>query len=407
MAGSSPLPEVHWLLLDLNSYFASCEQQDHPRLRGKPVAVVPLLVDTTSCIAASYEAKAFGVKTGTKVADAKKMCPGIHFILARHKTYVQYHQKIVEAVESCVPVTKVLSIDEMACELTGSHRQISRAVEIAGQIKAALKKKVGICLKCSIGIATNRYLAKVASDMKKPDGLVVLRKESLPHSLFGLGLRDLPGVGPRMETRLKEQGVSSIEALCGFSQLQMRKLWGGIWGDRMYRWLRGEEVELPARGTQSVSHEHVLPPELRTTEGAGIVLRRLLSKAAVRIRREGFFTRYLGIRVKLWRPAESWESKQRMAETQDTLFLLRALDRALRYFPKGVPLRVGVVLADLIPADRHQLSFFDDFNRENLIEALDTINEKFGRDTVYFGALHRERSSAKIAFQRVPDLREF
>src|ERR1700761_4173954 len=96
---AAPGPAVNWLFVDLNSYFASVEQQDRPELRGKPIGVVPMLADTTSCIAASYEAKAFGVKTGTVVADAKRMCPGIVFVEGRHELYVDYHHRIVEAVE--------------------------------------------------------------------------------------------------------------------------------------------------------------------------------------------------------------------------------------------------------------------------------------------------------------------
>src|SRR6187402_2836954 len=98
------------LFVDLNSYFASVEQQVQPELRGKPVGVVPLMADTTCCIAASYEAKAFGISTGTKVAEARRLCPGIHLVEADHKVYVEYHDRLVAAVESCVHVDRVLSI---------------------------------------------------------------------------------------------------------------------------------------------------------------------------------------------------------------------------------------------------------------------------------------------------------
>ena len=100
-------PRLRWLLLDLNSYFASVEQELRPELRGRPIAVVPVMADTTCAIAASYEAKAFGVRTGTRVGDAKQMCPGIVLVEARHEVYVDYHNRIVEAVESVVPVASV------------------------------------------------------------------------------------------------------------------------------------------------------------------------------------------------------------------------------------------------------------------------------------------------------------
>lgn len=129
---NSPVPirqgeaELSWLFLDLNSYFASIEQQLRKELRDKPVAVVPVMADSTCCIAASYEAKKFGIKTGTVVSEAKKLCPSPKLVEARHQTYVECHHQIVEAVESCLPVASVASIDEMACQLTGSNRKLKK-----------------------------------------------------------------------------------------------------------------------------------------------------------------------------------------------------------------------------------------------------------------------------------------
>ncbi|MGA3349095.1 MAG: DNA polymerase, partial [Candidatus Sulfotelmatobacter sp.] len=112
-------PRVGWLFLDLNSYFAAVEQQDHPELRGRPVGVVAVDTDSTCCLAASYEAKAYGVKTGTSVKDAKLRCPHINIVEARPKLYVEYQQKIIKAMEEHLPVYKVWSVDEMACQLMG------------------------------------------------------------------------------------------------------------------------------------------------------------------------------------------------------------------------------------------------------------------------------------------------
>ena len=142
-----PHPEpsalVRWLYLDMNSFFASVEQEMNPALRGKPIAVVPLLADTTCCIAVSYEGKAFGVKTGTKVGDAKRMCPGIQLIEGNHENYIRYHNRIVETVESCVPVEAVCSIDEIASRLTGSQQDVSVAGALAEKIKSTIKTQVG------------------------------------------------------------------------------------------------------------------------------------------------------------------------------------------------------------------------------------------------------------------------
>src|SRR5579871_4523171 len=117
-------PRVNWLFLDLNSYFASVEQEVRPELRNRPVGVVPSVVDTTCCIACSYEAKAYGVKTGTMVKEAKQLCPEIIFVEGRHELYTEYHNKIVEAVRTCLPVTAIKSVDEMVCQLIGQEREL-------------------------------------------------------------------------------------------------------------------------------------------------------------------------------------------------------------------------------------------------------------------------------------------
>src|SRR5262245_16337435 len=139
----------------MNAYFATVEQQDKPELRHRPVAVIPTEAETTCCIAASYEAKMFGVRTGTPVWEARKLCPGIACIVADHKRYVTMHNRIVDAVGSVVPVHQVISIDEMTCRLLGDERQTERAVEAAVRIKTAIKERAGDYLTCSIGLAPN------------------------------------------------------------------------------------------------------------------------------------------------------------------------------------------------------------------------------------------------------------
>jgi len=211
------------LLVDFNSYFASVEQQAEPRLRGKPIGVVPMMADTTVCIAASIEAKRFGVKTGTQLAEARKLCPEIEFVLARHAVYIDYHHRAVAAVDTVVPVREVLSIDEMDCELTGRWREPERALGLARKVKAVLRETIGECLRTSIGIGPNTFIAKTASDMVKPDGLVVIEQRELPQRLFGLALRDLSGIGKQMEKRLHGHGIRTVEQLCALTREQARE----------------------------------------------------------------------------------------------------------------------------------------------------------------------------------------
>ena len=396
------------LYVDFNSYFASVEQQLQPRLRGKPVGVLPVLAETTCCIAASYEAKRFGVKTGTIVAEARKLCPDIQFVEARPALYVEHHHRLVEAVESCAHVERVLSIDEMVCFLTGSDRRRERALALAAQIKRSIAEKVGSELRCSIGIAPNTFLAKVASDMQKPDGCVVIEDADLPDCLFGLDLRDLCGIGKAMERRLHRSGIRTVRELCLAGKSELRHAWGSIEGEKVHARLRGEE--LPDRLSQrgSVGHSHVLPPELRTPEAARSVLHRLLQKAAMRLRSYGCIAGAMRIKVKFLN-RESWDNGVLFDPTSDTLKLLEALERLWAAYPrtKATPLAVAVTLSRLDEQDHQSRSLFDEGRpHDKLNAAIDAVNLRYGKNSLYFGGAHTALAAApmRIAFGHIPDL---
>ncbi|GGG97173.1 DNA polymerase Y family protein [Silvibacterium dinghuense] len=432
---SAAEPRIRWLFLDLNSYFASVEQELRPELRGRPVAVVPVMADTTCAIAASYEAKAFGVKTGTQVAEARRLCPGIQFIEARHDVYVKYHKRIVEAVEQCVPVSAVLSIDEMASSLMGREQPLRAALALARRVKQALREQVGETLRCSIGLAPNRYLAKIASDMEKPDGLVALTPDLLPGALERLKLRDLPGVGARMEKRLHRAGIRTMEELLKLDRERMNAAWGGIQGEKLWYWLRGEDFHDAALAhKKSISQSHVLPPELRTLEGCYAVAQKLLHKAATRLRAERLWTASvaLGIRFQVPRtvapgteaqrlhssgiPQEGWSQGTAVVECQDSQTLVEALRRLWELCPKDArhrkPFYVGVWLGNLVPDHLHTLDLFGNLERESkrtrLTTAMDSLNARYGLTTLMPASmlLAKEAAPTRIAFTNIPDLFE-
>ncbi|MCU1255053.1 MAG: ImpB/MucB/SamB family protein, partial [Candidatus Angelobacter sp.] len=345
MPGATPVAEqVNWLFLDMNSYFASVEQQVQPHLRGKPTAVVTVDAESTVCIAASYEAKAFGVSTGTALGEARKKCSDLNVVVARHEIYVEYHKKIIAAVEkNCLHVSKIISIDEMECRLGGRDRQIANAQELARQVKQAIYS-VGKMLHCSVGLAPNRFLAKVASNMKKPDGLVTLTANQLPQILFSLKPRDLPGIGHQMEKRLLNQRIATMEQLWRLDMDQMTQLWGGVLGTRFWLKLRGIDFDERESQKTSISHQHVLPPELRTHEQACAVGKKLLHKAAVRLRQHKLWTSTMVIYVLFSKDQNSkdgdskgywmhhdrplWEASLRFPSCQDTMTLVNIFQEA-------------------------------------------------------------------------------
>ena len=395
------------LYIDFNSYFAAVEQQRRPALRGTPVAVVPVMADTTCCIASSYEARKFGIKTGTQVREAKRLCPGLQLVEAEPAVYVDYHHRLVEAVESCAHVEKVLSIDEMYCELHGREQQPDRAVGLAQEIKHAIASRVGAELRCSIGIAPNIFLAKTATELQKPDGLTVIEEKDLPGCLFGLELRDLCGIGRRMEKRLNAHGISSVEALCDAEEMQLRQAWGGIGGADMHAKLRGEWTDDLPTQRSSIGHSHVLPPALRSRRSAYSVLNRLLQKAAVRLRSHGLVAGIMHVYVARL-DGSSWEERARLDPTQDTLQLLEALKALWSRYPGPgpAPLKVGVVLGHLQERSTQSRSLFHDVEARNRLNAsIDSLNLKYGKNTVYFGGAHQALKSApmRIAFGHIPD----
>lgn len=394
-----------YLVLDLNSYFASVEQQLHPELRGKPVAVVPTMADTTSCIAASYEAKAYGIKTGTRVREAKEWCKDLILVVGDHRNYIEYHHKILEAIDLCVPIEQVMSIDEVACRLIGRERQEENSLKIALKIKKTIAERVGPYLKSSVGIAPNKFLAKVASDMQKPDGLTFIRQSELPHKLHSLKLRDFPGIGAAMEDRLVSAGIYTSEQLCKADVAKLRKVWGGVLGEYFYKALRGEIVDRPETERKSFTHSNVLAPELRNPEGTYAVAQKLLHKAAGRLRKSKHWCRYLYVAIRFV-DGTKWYNETKLIECQDDLTLIAALKSLWNPPLEKLPLKVSLWMADLVPHDQHTTSFFEDKRSEKLSKTLDSIHQKFGRSSIYFaGSKSAQRAAPlRIAFTNIPDI---
>jgi len=389
------------LFLDLNSYFASVEQQENPELRGKPIAVVPVMADTSFVIAASYEAKRFGIKTGTQIGEAKQKCPEILLIDARHRHYVSYHNKIVEVAESVLPVDKVCSIDEMRFRLIGTERSPECAIELANKLKEEIRNQVGVCLTCSIGIAPNSFLAKVASDMQKPDGLVVLQAADLPGRLHELKLTDFAGINKRMQVRLNAAGIFTAEQMCAASRQELAAAFGSVVGDRWWFLLRGYEVEHEERSRKSLSHSHVLPPKHRTDEGCREVLLRLMYKAAQRLRSENLWAKGMDVHVGGFK--KSWTARLRLPPTQDSVTLTEYLLDAWEHRDFLSPRMVGVTFHDLMTEDSVTPSLFDaSVQRGRFSQAMDRVNMKFGKNKVHLAAMDHAQNAApeRIAFNK-------
>lgn len=403
-----------YLFIDFDSFFASVEQQLCPQLRGKPIGVVPSLgVDTTCCIAASYEAKRYGVKTGTDVRQARYLCPSIQFIEADHTRYVTIHKKIHSVIHRIVYIDAVLSIDEMYGRLPLHWQPADIAHKKALEIKAALSEEVGPYIRASIGLAPNRFIAKLASKLEKPNGLVAIDFEDLPETLYRFQLEDITGIGASMLRRLHSARITDMEALCHTSRRKLHKIWGSIEGDRMWSALRG--IELPPVETHrsTIGHSHVLPPRLRTFHGAHSTLHRMLQKACRRLRAMDYFAGHLDVGIKFGFELR-WGLGTACFPTQDSISLSHLLNTLWDQRPQGAPepTKVSVTLSKLVHANSHTPSLFDDenhYNRVSLQRVMDRINKQYGGRALYYAdsmeaQICPQAAPMRIAFNHIPDL---
>jgi len=412
-----------WMFVDMNSFFASVEQQEQPHLAGKPVAVVPSMTEHTCAIAASYEAKAFGVKTGTIIRDALELCPHLNCVPARHDVYVDYHGRILAEADKHTRITKVWSIDEFSSRLWPCDQPMDKAVALAEKLRQGLFDNVGIALKCSIGLAPNSYLAKVAADMKKPNGLTILTHDNLKEKLFPMRLTDFPGIGANMEKRLNRAGIWTVEQIWNCSPKEFRKIWGSVDGEKLWYRLRGEDVpDRPENPKVMIGHSRVLDPQHRDIESAKQIGRRLLLKAAQRLRRYELLTNQISLSIRT-----TDDLKYGVAETcpalDDNLGLIQLYtklwDGLIRQTKPYRLKKVSVTFDKLQSAD-HVTDNLIDFSdaktrafREKsraLSLSMDGLNRKYGGDKLSFGASPKTMAGfvgTKIAFSRIPDIAEF
>ena len=377
------------LFIDFDSFYASVEQQDNEEYRGKPVIVVPVVSDYTCAIAASYQAKRLGVKTGTRVKTAKEKIPGLFVCQARPKRYVEIHNQILEVLSQHFKKIQVLSIDEMTCEI--DEDDDFDCEMIAALLKLDFQEKLGEHISCSIGVARNVFLSKVAADMEKPNGFTALGQKA-QEQLETLGLTDLPGIAEKMEARLNTSRIKTVTDLFSVEELKLKKAWGSVIGARWYHMIRGSlqcdyglsDNEIP----KSFGHTHVLPPVKRDDAGSFDVFEALLYKALERLNKQRIGAKRVSIYLS-WRNTETKRrgtykkvSPIAIASSDHTYWsiIARELWKQLPSLGlKDIPLIVGIrftrtVKQEDINLQLFDLDFFPKFESKELYEVPDRIS---------------------------------
>jgi DNA polymerase-4 len=387
------------LHLDMNAFFASVEQQSNPALRGKPIAVIGS-AKRTVITTASYEARGFGVKTGMTVHEGRQRCPELILVVGNNRKYTDTSRRIVQILGDYTPLVEVFSIDEAFLDLTGSLSLFGGAERIAYLLKARIRHQFG--LTCSIGIAPNKLLAKLASEMRKPDGLTIIRPDEVSSVLEHCPVKELCGVGPRSQNQLALLGITTCGELGRFPVEVLRRRFGVI-GDRLQEMGRGIDNspvvpadEAPA--VKSVGHSMTLEHDLTELSDIRRQLLKLSEMVGRRARRHGVAGRTVTVSIR-FADFTSWIDRQATLPSPMALSgdIFRAATQILDtiQLPQAVRL-LGVRLTNLCHQGG-QLPLFHEERRHFLATtAMDQVNSRFGEATVTFASLLGDTARSRV-----------
>jgi DNA polymerase IV len=392
--------------IDMNAFFASVEQQANPELKGKPIAVIGR--GRTVVTTASYEARAFGVRTGMNTWQARQACPEVIFVVGDNRKYTQTSNEIMKMLQDYTPLMEVFSIDEAWLDVTGSLGIFGSAENIARQLKSRIRHSFGIT--CSIGIAPNKLLAKLASDMKKPDGLTVILPAEIPRILERLPVKDLCGIGRKLEQQLLMMGIRTCGELGRYPVEPLSRKFGVV-GARLQQMGRGidDSPVVPAEDEEevkSVGHSMTLD---RDIENRGDILKYLLQLSEMvgrRARRYGVAGRTVHLTVRFSDFSTVGRQQSRNGHTNLSDEIFKEAAGILDTLELKQPVRLlGVRITNLCHHGA-QLPLFENERRKALAtSAMDEVNNRYGGFAVTYGSLldKEEKGSFVISPAWRPD----
>lgn len=381
------------LHIDMDAFYASIEQMDDPLLKGKCV-IVGGLSGRGVVSAASYEAREYGVRSAMPVYQAKKRCPEGIFISPRMNRYKEVSNKIMFLLKDFSPLVEVISIDEAFMDITGCDRLLGEPREIALQIKQKIKEIVN--LSCSVGIAPSKVLAKIASDMDKPDGLTIISADKVLRFIETLPIQKVPGVGKMTGRKLETLGIQTLGDVKAYPEhILLKKL--GKFGRRLMELSAGNDYSRvsPSFTHKSVSTETTL---LEDTEDKRLLEEYLLKQAEEigrTLRKMGVKARTITLKIKHFDFNQKTKNLTLQAPTQSTKTIYKAATKLLAAYRITKKVRlIGVGASSLTPqTEPVQAELFNEKKRKNdswekVDRTLDTIFRKFGKDAVKRATLH-------------------
>jgi DNA polymerase IV len=385
------------LHVDMDAFYASIEQLDDPELRGRPVIVGadPRQGHGRGVVAAcSYEARMFGVRSALPIGRAWKLCPKGAFVRPRMQRYAEVSRVIMEILRRFTNLVEPLSIDEAFMDITGSTTLFGSPIQIARAVKKQIRDSTG--LTASAGVGPNKFLAKIASDLRKPDGLVVVEAGEVENFLRDLPIARLWGVGPKTEERLHGIGLHTIGAIRARAREELTQALGSGLGVHLYDLARGhdERPVVPDWEPKSISNETTFEEDTRDQELLVQTIRRLAESVGRRLRRENYRARKVTLKLR-YEPFETHTRQISVKEPIDTdeeiarlallLFSRFSLDRRIRL--------IGVGTGEIVrPGDGPtQMGLFEEPRKDRIIDrTVDAIRERFGDDLIKRGGTGRD-----------------
>lgn len=375
--------------VDMDAFFASVEQRVNPAWRGRPLVVCGS-GKRTVVAAASYEARPYGIRSGMPLYEAQRKCPDLLVAQADIPSYVDASVRVLKILQGFTPDVEVYSIDEAFLDITGSLMLFRGAERIARMIQERIDKELR--LTCSIGIAPNKLLAKLASGMHKPNGLQFIRKEEIPALLEGLPVQEVWGIGPRLATYLHDMGISTCGQLKRIPPGILERRFGLI-GTMLYRMAKGmDDSPVAPFGTvpdaQSIGHSMTLDQDICSKEEIGRYVLLLAEMVGRRLRSGGYAGRTVVLTL---RYSDFHTFSRRMTLKRYITTGPQIHEVAMRILD-GIRLRdavrlVGVSLANLVKG-RIQIPLFAEERRgADLALAMDRVNDRYGEFTLTWGPL--------------------
>lgn len=389
------------MYLDLNSCFATIEQQANPFLRGKPVAVAAYTTPSGCILAPSIEAKKWGVRVGMRVKEGRHLCPELVVLPPDPWKYRHVHLRLKNLLTDYTDKVTPGSIDEFVLNFGGYPAFLKGMDQTAVEIKKRIRKEIGEWLKVSIGIAPNRFLAKTAAGLHKPDGLDEINVSNFQDIYKGLKLINLCGINQRYSARLNQVGIYTVLDFYRASLVPLKAAFNSVVSYFWYLRLRGWEIDELEFARKSFSNSVALARPLVSDEQLAPVLTRLVEKMSRRLRKTGYRAR--GVHVALvYRDLTSWHQGRTLSRTVfETGEIYQEMSKILAVAPYYKPIREPAVSCfNLVQAKMVQLDLFGEVKKkEKLTEALDKINDRWGE---YVVTSARMLGSDDIVHDRIP-----